>query len=197
MVKKPCVVRGVHDRQLAALQRIAAVRIDLAHHLDERIVAGDEQALLAVGREAHVVAVEGVGAGDRDRLLAGAFHVEAGLALALGAVHAVVEDADQHHVAEDPAQGVGIELRVPGADRLPLLVEHPDQRIDQLVGVGGRGIGVGAADAARGGDLDMAEIDRVPRPRRRLRNVEGEGRPVGTLGFPGHPHPCSLRLRGP
>ena len=64
-------VGRVHDRQLAALQRVAAVRIDLAHHLDERIVAGDEQALLAVGREAHVVAVEGVGAGDRDRLLAG------------------------------------------------------------------------------------------------------------------------------
>src|SRR3712207_8614546 len=52
-----------------------------AHHLDERIVAGDEKSLLAIGREAHVVAVERMGAGDRDRLLAGALHVEAGLAL--------------------------------------------------------------------------------------------------------------------
>ena len=40
-----------------------------------------------------------VGGGDRDRLLAGALHVEAGLALALGAVHAVVEHAHRDHVA--------------------------------------------------------------------------------------------------
>ena len=89
----------IHDRQLAALQRIALVRIDLAHHRHQRIAARDEQALLAIGREVHVLGVHRGGGGDRDRLFPGALHVEAGLALPLGAIHAVVEHADRLHVA--------------------------------------------------------------------------------------------------
>ena len=69
----------------------------------------------------HVVAVERGGGRDGDRLLAGALHVEAGLPLALGAVHAVIEDADGDHVAEHLAQRVGVELRVPRADGLVIL----------------------------------------------------------------------------
>ena len=108
----------IHDRKLAALQLVAFVRIDLVHHLDERIAARDEQALLAIGREVHVVAVERVLRSDGDCLFAGALHVEAGLTLALRPVHAVVEDAHGDHVAQHLAQRFSVELRVPRADRL-------------------------------------------------------------------------------
>src|SRR4051794_13406219 len=72
-----CLVR-IHDRQLAAFELVAFVRVDLAHHLRQRIPTGDEQSLLAVRREMHVVTVERRGRGDGDRLLPGALHVEAG-----------------------------------------------------------------------------------------------------------------------
>ena len=87
-----------------------------------------------------------VGGGDRDRLLAGALHVEAGLALPLGAVHAVVEDAHRDHVAQHLAQRVGVELRVPRADRLMVLAEHADEVGRQRMGLGRRG----AATSGRG-----------------------------------------------
>jgi hypothetical protein len=68
------------------------------------------------------------GGGDRDRLLAGALHVEAGLALPLGAVHAVVEDAHRDFMSRSILRSVsGVELRVPRADRLALLVEHAER----------------------------------------------------------------------
>ena len=140
----------IHDRQLAALQLVAFVRVDLVHHLDQRIAARDEQALLAIGREVHVVAVQRGGGGDRDRLLAGALHVEAGLSLALGAVHAVVEDADRDHVAQHLAQRVGVELGVPRADRLMVIAEHADEVGGQRVGLGRRDAGVGARRLAGG-----------------------------------------------
>src|SRR3546814_2122774 len=85
--------RSIQHRQLAALQPIGAVRIDLVHHIDERPVAGDQQPPLAIGRKAHVLAVKRLGCGDRPSLIAGTFHVEAGLALALSAVHAIIERA--------------------------------------------------------------------------------------------------------
>src|SRR5260221_346118 len=82
---------GIHDREMTALGLLAPVRINLTHHFRQRITAGDEQPLLTIGRKGHVLAVERGGGGDRDRLLARALHVEAGLPLALRAVHAVVE----------------------------------------------------------------------------------------------------------
>src|SRR5205085_10214489 len=57
----------------------------------------DQEALLAVGGEHHVVRGERHGLGDADRLLAGAFHVERDLALALLPIHAVVISPSQHH----------------------------------------------------------------------------------------------------
>ena len=86
----------------------------------------------------HVVAVERDGRGDGDRLLAGALHVEAGLALPLGAVHAVVEDAHRDHVAQHLAQRLGVELGVPRADRLVVVAEHADERGRERDGFGRR-----------------------------------------------------------
>src|SRR3546814_18258119 len=36
--------RRIHDRQLSPEQMVAAIRIDLVHHLDQRIVARDQYA---------------------------------------------------------------------------------------------------------------------------------------------------------
>src|SRR3546814_4948890 len=45
--------RRIHDRQLSPEQMVAAIRIDLVHHLDQRIVARDQYALLAIAGETH------------------------------------------------------------------------------------------------------------------------------------------------
>jgi hypothetical protein len=42
------------------------VGIDLAHHVDQRIAARDQQALLAIGREAHVARSSAMACGDGD-----------------------------------------------------------------------------------------------------------------------------------
>ena len=158
----------IHDRQLAALERVARVRIDLVHHLDERIAARDQQALLAIGREVHVVAVERGGGGDRDRLLAGRLHVEAGLPLPLRAVHAVVVDALDDHVREHLAQRVGIELGVPRADRLMVLAQHADEARRQGMRFGGRRSGIRTLGETGGRDFQLGKVGRVAGPERRL-----------------------------
>ena len=123
----------VHDRQLPALQLVARVRVDLAHHLRQRIAARDEQPLLAVRREVHVVALESGRGRRRDRFLAGALHVETGLSLTLGAVHPIIEDAHCDHVAQDLAQAVGIKLGVPWTNRLVIIVKHANERRRQCM----------------------------------------------------------------
>ena len=157
----------IHDRQLAAVQLVAGVRVDLAHHLRQRIAARDQQPLLAIGREIHVLAVERGGGGDRDRLLARRLHVEAGLPLPLGAVHAVVEHPHRDHVAKDLAQGVGVELGVPRADRAMLFVEHAHQVRGQPGGFRRRSADVGPRRGCRRrGFASAGEIGRVAGPER-------------------------------
>src|SRR3546814_12519406 len=46
--------RRIHDRQLSPEQMVAAIRIDLVHHLDQRLVPSDQYALLAIAGETHV-----------------------------------------------------------------------------------------------------------------------------------------------
>ena len=134
----------IHDRQLAALQLVALVRVDLAHHLrsaDSRArsagPAGDRSGSSCPRRRAR-----------RPRRPRSpprrCLHVEAGLPLPLGAVHAVVEHAHRDHVAQDLAQGVGVELGVPRADGAMVFVRAP------APGPSSSG-GVSAADAATSG----------------------------------------------
>jgi hypothetical protein len=144
----------------------------LAHHLDERIIARHEQALLAIGGEAHVLPVERVGGGDRDRLLAGRLHVEAGLPLPLGAVHSVVEDADHRHVTKHPAKAVGVQARVPRAYSMPFFVEDPDQSIGKVAKLACRRRHIRTRDTAGRRNDDMAEIDFVPGTGFRLRHMK-------------------------
>ena len=72
IVKKPGLARRVHHRQLTAVQAVALVGVDLAHHVDERPVAGNQPALLPVGREEHVAVAQLERLADGDRLLTGA-----------------------------------------------------------------------------------------------------------------------------
>ena len=97
--KEAILAGAIHDRQLTAFKFIAAVREDLVHHLDHRIAAREQDALLAIAREAHILPVQREGGGHGGRLLAGAFHVEAGLALPLRAEHTLVERSGQRHGA--------------------------------------------------------------------------------------------------
>ena len=150
--------RRIHDRQLAAEQMIAAVRIDLVHHLDQRIVARDQDALLAIARENHIGPVDRHRRRDRGRLFAGTLHIEAGLALPLRAEHAVIERARQHHVSQHRAQPFGRQLRIPLSLRVAVEIEHADKAIAQLA----HRIRLGRFARARGrfdrGNFDIAKV---------------------------------------
>ena len=115
---------------------------------------------------------------SRRRFLAGALHIEAGLPLALRPVHAVVEDAHRHHVAEHLAQRVGVELRVPRADDPGIVAEHADEVRRQRVRVRRRRCDIGLGRAARSRDFERREIGRVARPERRLGHMQREPRRV-------------------
>ena len=64
------------------------------------------------------IARQGKRGADRYRLLAGRLHVEAGLALTLGAEHPLVKRAGQRHVAEHRAQLIRRDQRGRDADEL-------------------------------------------------------------------------------
>ena len=151
----------IHDRQLAALQLVAPVRIDLVDHLDQGIAALDQDALLAIAGEDHVVARQRHRSGHAGRLLAGALHVEAGLALPLPAEHPLVESAGHGHVAEHRAQRFGIELGIPGPMRAIVVAQHADQAIGEIAHRFGRTGLVRARLLAGLAHIDMAEIHRV------------------------------------
>ena len=157
---------------------VAAVRIDLVHHLDQRIIARDQDALLAVAGKAHIGAVDRHRRGDRGRLLAGAFHVKAGLALALGAEHAVVEGADEHHVTQHRPQPFGAELRIPRALRLSVEIEHADKAVAHVA----HRIGLGRFARTRGRldrrNIDIAKVGRVAGAIAGFGNMERQRRQI-------------------
>ena len=172
MVKKP------------ALHRVLRVGIDLVHHLDDRVAAGEQDPLLAVGREAHVVVVQHQGLGDRDGLLAGALYVEAGLALALGAVHPLVVDPGQHHSAQATLQGGDVDVRLPGAHRLAVPLQHAHQAVGQLAHVLGLGRDIGTRRGPGLGDVQVGKVRRLARPEARLGDAQAE-RPTVLQGLHG------------
>ena len=108
----------------------------------------------------------------RHGFLAEAAHIEGDLSLALRALHAVVEDAREQHVAQAHLQVLGLEARIPLAHGLVFVVEHAHQSHGHFFHVAGAGIDVGLVDGAGGRQLDVAEVRLVARPRGRLRNVK-------------------------
>ena len=117
----------IHDRQLPALAHVARVREQLAHELDQRLAAHHVDALLAIGRKQHVAGLQRHGLRHAHGLLAEAAHIEGDLSLALRALHAVVEDAREQHVAQADLQVFGLEARIPLAHGFVLVVEHAHQ----------------------------------------------------------------------
>ena len=88
---------------------------------------------------------------DADRLLAGALHVERGLALALRDQHAVVEGARQHHARAGRAQQLGdASGRAHGPTASAVVVEHADQRVGE-VAVSRAGMSTGGRAHRAGG----------------------------------------------
>ncbi len=168
------IPRRIQHRQLAALQRVLGVGQDLVHHLQERIAAGDQQPLLAIGRETHVVGGERRRLGDRDRLLAATLHVEAGLALALGPIHPLVEGACQHHRAKSAPQRVRGQIGRPGADRAPFVVQHPDQSIGQIADFGVIHIHGRPRNLAGRRQPEVSEVEHLARARLGFRNPQAE-----------------------
>jgi hypothetical protein len=124
--------RRIHDRQLTPFQPVGLVRINLVHHVDEGPAARDEDALLAITGKTHVIALQREGRGHGDRFLAGRLHVKARLALTLGTEHAFVKRTGQRHRAEQRAQSIGVQTRVPRADCPALVIENTHQAIDHI-----------------------------------------------------------------
>ena len=101
--------------------------------------AAPGDAVLAVGREGHVLGLQRPAGADLRGLLAEQRHPDAQLALPLQRVGLPVEPADQHHVAVEGLQGrhvdvgdVAVEARV--ADPLTLRRQQLDQVGAALVG---------------------------------------------------------------
>src|SRR5205085_9432865 len=90
------------------------------------------------------------------------------------------------------AQRVGIELRIPGTDRLVILAEYPDQRSGKRVRLRYDHVGVGPGSDTCGRDLER-EVGRVARPERRLGHVQLElGRIAAQAGvLVAHTSPAS------
>jgi hypothetical protein len=182
--EKSVLGRRVHDRQLPSEQMIAAIGINLVHHLDQRIVARDQDPLLTIAGKNHVGPVDRHRRGDRGRLFAGRLHVEARLALALCPEHAVVERAQQHHRAQHRAQPVGREVGVPRPLRGAIEVENPHEPVAKVTHRIGLGRFAGARCRFDRGDFDVAEIGRVAGAVARLGNVERQWRQIARWPAP-------------
>jgi hypothetical protein len=71
----------------------------LAHELDQRLAAHHVDALLAIRRKQHVAGLQRHGLRHTHGFFAIAAHIKGDLSLALRALHSVVEDAREQHVA--------------------------------------------------------------------------------------------------
>ena len=134
--EKAVVTHRIHDRQLPTLERVAFVGQQLADQVHQWYIAGHQDALLAVGGEAHVVDVQGQGLGAADGFFAKALHIERHFFLALGDHHARVKNTRLEHGAHAFAQHLARYAFGPGAQGLALVVEHADQAFGQVGGIG-------------------------------------------------------------
>jgi hypothetical protein len=98
--------------------------------------------------------------------------------LSLGAEHALVERASQRHRAEQLAERIGVEARVPRADCLALVIEHTHEAIDHVAHRARVRRTVGTRGDARREDLDIREIGGVAGPVLRFGDMERQRRQV-------------------
>ena len=178
--------RAVHDGQLASLELVRLVRENLVDHIDHRIATHKQNALLAIARETHVVPVQCHRGGNRCRLLARAFHVETGFSLPLLPMQPVIEGANLHHGAEHLEQRLVIQIGIPWADRLVIIVQHPDHVIDHVAHIFGSGMDIRSRLRPGLRNRQVAIINLVARPESRLRHVQAQWRQIAFVFFLSH-----------
>jgi hypothetical protein len=179
--EKAGVAHRIHHRQLPALERVVRVGHELADQPHQRHLARHQQALLAVGGKTHVAPGQRQRVRRTDGLLPDALHVERQLLLPLGDQHARVEHPRLEHGAQAAAQQVRRQLRRPGADGLPLVVEHAHQVEGQVAGL--RRLDVQRRATGRAGrrQMQVSEIGLMAGSGRGLRHVQAQG----LMGFHG------------
>ena len=153
----------------------------------------DQQSGLAIGREVHVARQKRLAEGAAHRLLAHVLHVERRLALPLRHQHARVEGAQCHHVAQAGQQRLIAQETGPGADRLPVAVEHADDGIGEIAD--GFRIGVhrwAATEPARG--ICTLEKSGVPPGRTAGSGTCSCSGPYPVICLPCSPRPVSFAV---
>ena len=151
----------------------------MADQVDQRHVAGHQNALLAVGREAHVIQVQRQGLSAANGFFAQALHVERHFFLTLGDHHAGVENSRFEHGAHTGAQYLGRDAFGPRAKCLALVIEHANQAFGQISRVGRVYVDSGFADLAGIGQAQVAEVGLAAWSAGGLGNVQAQRCIVG------------------
>ena len=149
-----------------------AVGVDLIDHVEQRVAGSDQEALLTIRGEAHVVGSQRAALGTRHRFLAERLHVERRVALAVGLQHACVEHSDGEHVAQAAPELLGVEGAGPRPDRVALDVEYADHVGTEVEDVGRRNVDRWAAHFAGPVDQQVAKGRLVTRSSERLGNSQ-------------------------
>ncbi len=114
--------------------------------------------MLAVRREAHVIDVQRQGLAAADGFFAKALHIERHFFLTLGDHHAVVIDPRLEHGAHAFAQDLCRHAFSPGTEGIALVIEHANQALGQISGVGRFNVDWGFAHRAGVGQTQVGEV---------------------------------------
>ena len=160
---------------MPAFEGVAFVGQQLANQIHQRHLAGHQDALLTIGRKAHIGHVQGQRLGTANGLFAKTLHVERHFLLALGDDHAVVENPRLEHGTHAFTQDFDRNAFSPWAECLTLIVEHPNQAFGEVSGIGRFDIYRGLADETGIVQMQVREIGFTAWTARRFRNVQAQG----------------------
>src|SRR6185312_9398799 len=185
--------RVIHDGHLPPAARVTGIRQTLPHEVDEAAPADDEEPLIAVRREKHVARLQRHPLRNRHGFLAGRLHIEGNPPLTLHALHAVIEETREQHVAQPHLQLFRLEVRIPGTHGASLVIEHAHQLAAEILDRPGRCLDIRPGHRPRGGEGQIAEIRLLTRAGRWAGYVQT--RPLGHLERASSPPPGSGAAR--
>ncbi len=128
--------------------------------------------LITIRREQHVAGTQRQTLRDRHRFLAQGTNVKRDFAGALIALHSIIEQPRQQHVAQPDLQFRGIQMRVPRPHGFAAIVEDAHQIERQRADVARSGVDVGSCHGARRGELHITEVGSFARPGGRTGQVQ-------------------------